>query len=278
MTRWHFRRRAADAGDSWQHSIDASPIRRQSLSEKSESEINSLELIVDGLPVQLGDVFKVSVHSSDVSQIVVEGELADVHGLGTSHDQGDFQIIGSAGYGIGSGMTGGTLSVDGDAGDFVGGPIGARKVGMSGGVVKVSGNVGRYAGHRMRRGLILVSGDAGAMLAASAVAGTVCVGGQVGDHLAVGMKRGTVLLSNPAGLVSQADAMSGASSSRFSPPMRFDPAFLSLYTDPLFGEITQPLRQLPVFRTRADRTVGGLGEVIFPAGAELALDPLTSSL
>ncbi|MCA9138286.1 MAG: formylmethanofuran dehydrogenase subunit C [Planctomycetales bacterium] len=272
MTRWHFRRRASESGKPLTQSIDASAIRREWLCEKSESEINALEITVDGLAVSLGDVFELSIASSEDTQIVIEGELDEVHGLGTLHDQGDFRIVGNAGHGIGSGMTGGTLSVDGDAGDYVGGPYGAHKVGMAGGVIKITGHVGSYAGHRMRRGVILVHGNAGQMLAASAVAGTICVGGHVGQYVAVGMKRGTIVLANSSGLVNQADEMGGTSSNRFSPPMRFDPAFLNLYRDPMFDEITLSLRQLPVFRTRADRTVGGLGEVIFPAGAELAID------
>jgi hypothetical protein len=79
-----------------------------------------------------------------------------------------------------------------------------------------------------------------------------------------------LILANGIGLIEQADQLGTGPSSRFSPPVRFDPGFLHLYRDPDFKTLTRPLRRLPVFRTRADRTIGGQGEIIFPATAETA--------
>ena len=266
MTRWHFCRR-----QEGQRSIDASGIRRRRMAGKSLQQIEAFELIADGVPARLGDLFELTIDESELDEIVMQGDLNQVHGLAAEHDQGDFQVQSSVGNYVACGMTGGTLSIDGGAGDFVAAPSGPRKLGMSGGVVKIVGNVGHYAGHRMRRGSLFVQGSAGAMLAASMVAGTICIGGSTGENLAVGMKRGSVLLADGSGLIRQADEMGDGPISRFAPPTRFDPGFLALFRDQLFHDLTRPLRRLPVFRTRADRNFRGQGEIIFPANAETAL-------
>ncbi len=275
MTRWHLHCRAQApehaTGDAARHSIDASNIRRSWMAGKQAAEINELEICVDGRRVRLADWFELTIAESETDQVVVEGPLKNVHGLAAMHDRGEFQIIGPVGDYAACGMTGGTVCVQGDAGDFVAAPHGARRSGMSGGVIKINGSVGNYAGHRMRRGTLLISGSTGTMLAASMVAGTICVGGETDEGLAVGMKRGSLILANASAMVRHADQLEDIAKGRFSSPIRFDPAFFNLYGDRLFRQITQPLERLPVFRTRADRTVGGLGEVIFASTAEMAL-------
>ncbi|WP_182870830.1 hypothetical protein [Stieleria mannarensis] len=271
MTRWHLQRRGTVGNDSAPLSIDASNIRRRRMADKSAAQINELTITADGRPVGLGELFQVTIDESETDQIVVEGQLDRVHGLAAMHDHGDFEIIGSAGHYTACGMTGGRVRVQGDAGDYVAAPCGTRRSGMSGGVIEIHGGAGNYVGHRMRRGTLMIRGSAGTMLGASMVAGTICVGGATGDGLAVGMKRGSVILADATNVVRQADQDEDGAKRRFSSPIRFDPAFFSLYREPMFQEITQMLRRLPVFRTRADRHVGGLGEVIFAATAETAL-------
>src|SRR5256885_12046389 len=58
-------------------------------------------------------------------------------------------------------MSGGRIDVRGDAGANTGGaPAGAAR-GMTGGEIIVRGSVGDDAGARMRRGLLVVTGDGG---------------------------------------------------------------------------------------------------------------------
>jgi len=74
----------------------------------------------------------------------------------------------------------------------------ARKLG---GTVVVKGNVGARAGDQMRRGMILVAGDAGDYLGSRMSGGTVVVMGEVGPLAGYAMKRGTLLLRHsPKGL------------------------------------------------------------------------------
>lgn len=68
---------------------------------------------------------------------------------------------------------------------------------MKSGTIICHGNVGDRLADSMRRGLILVDGDAGSYAASRMIAGTVGIYGKAGDHLGYMMKRGTVLLTRP---------------------------------------------------------------------------------
>ncbi|MCO8120449.1 hypothetical protein NHH03_01775 [Stieleria sp. TO1_6] len=265
MTAWHFVRRSGP-----QRSIDATAIRRRDLAKMTLGEIESLPMVADGNAVALGELFSVVADLDASDQVVIEGDLKNVHGIAAGHDQGEFLVRGSAGNGLGSGMTGGSVLVEGDVGNFLAEPIGAHKIGMSGGSISVTGNAGDYAGHRMRRGTIVIGGSVGAMLAASMVAGTIFVAGPVGENVGVGMKRGSLLLANADEFVAQADADSLGACRRFSTPQRFEPSFLALYQDPRVLNVIGQMQRLPLFRTRADRSVGGQAEILFTVSAATA--------
>lgn len=256
-------------------SIDASPIQRRTLVDQSAAAIGELKLTADGRPHLLRDLFEIDIQQATAEERQPDQEAGDtieivdsdtglqhVHGLGTRHDQGRFTILGSAGDGVGRGMTGGRVRISGSVGNHAGGPSGIAKTGMRGGELLVGGDAGDYAGHRMRRGRLMVQGTIGRFTAASMIAGTIVVGGQSSGELGVAMKRGTVILVQAESFIARQDHQR---SNRFTPPTRFDPQFLSLIRDREFRDLTRPLRRLPVFRTRADRAVGGQGEIIFPA-------------
>lgn len=269
MTRWRFCRKSVgpltDASNQINASagIDASAVQRRWLAGKNESEILSLELVVDGRVTTLGELFDVAIESADHDQLVFEGDLQSCHGLGTNHDRGEIHIHGVTGHYVGAGMTGGKILVHGSCGDFAGAPGGARKTGMAGGSIIVAGDTGDYTGYRMRRGTITVGGSAGNFVAASMVAGTVCIGKEVGGHLAVGMKRGTVVLAGAKDGWDEFGSAGNAIASRFSSPVEFTPGFLNLYREETIHEMVGAMAERAVLRTRADRTVGGLGEILF---------------
>ena len=83
----------------------------------------------------------------------------------------------------------------GNAGDFAAGALPGDMEGMTGGTLTIHGNAGARLADRMRRGLVLVGGDAGDFAASRIVAGTVCIAGRIGTHYAYGMRRGTLLLA-----------------------------------------------------------------------------------
>jgi formylmethanofuran dehydrogenase subunit C len=63
---------------------------------------------------------------------------------------------------------------------------------MTGGTILVDGNAGNEIGHTMRRGTIAIGGAAGDMLAFNMLAGTVLVLGECGIRPGAGMRRGTL--------------------------------------------------------------------------------------
>lgn len=128
-------------------------------------------------------------------------EIKGLH-LGTQHRVVDvFDIVGEAAdhlvfkqakpqlHHIGYQMKSGQITIEGDAGDFIG-------AAMQGGVLICKGNVGERAGDVMRRGMLLIEGNAGEYCASSMRAGTLGVLGKTGARLGYGMKRGTLLLAH----------------------------------------------------------------------------------
>jgi formylmethanofuran dehydrogenase subunit C len=69
--------------------------------------------------------------------------------------------------------------------------------GMRGGTFVVRGRAGARLGDRMRRGSVVVFGDAGDFMASRMVAGTLAVGGRCGAHPGYGMRRGSVVFAGP---------------------------------------------------------------------------------
>jgi formylmethanofuran dehydrogenase subunit C len=68
---------------------------------------------------------------------------------------------------------------------------------MTGGTIIIDGDAGNEIGHTMRRGMIAIGGTAGDMLAFNIIAGTVLVFGPCGIRPGAGMRRGTLALFGP---------------------------------------------------------------------------------
>ncbi len=148
------------------HSLDCSRLTTDVLANKSTADIEAMVLEAHNT---VGDWFTVS--GSDSTQIVFKGTNQHL-----TH--------------IGKQMPNGTITIEGDCGNFLG-------QNMQGGVIICKGNAGDRAGDKMRRGLLLIEGNAGDYCASSLMAGTLGVLGTTGRYLAYGMKRGTLLLAKP---------------------------------------------------------------------------------
>jgi formylmethanofuran dehydrogenase subunit C len=195
--------------------VEAECITPDQLAGKAPQEIAKLPVQHGNASVPLGEFFRVEGDASD-GEIVVEGDTARVKWLGTGMTRGSLTIEGDAGMHVGSEMRGGVIRVMGNAGDWVGGEmrggiihvqgnaghlVGAAyrgsRVGMRGGVILVRGGAGNEVGAAMRRGVIAV-GSAGDYPGVSMVAGSVFVFGSCGVRSGAGMKRGTIVLAGPA--------------------------------------------------------------------------------
>jgi formylmethanofuran dehydrogenase subunit C len=159
--------------------------------------------------VPLGELF--TVQGDRASTVRVTGDVRAVDGLGAGMTGGTLTIDGDTGSGVGRQMRGGTITIlgsagaevglalgggsikiTGNAGDRLGGPLPGASRGMTGGEIFVGGNVGQDAGRAIRRGLIVVGGDA-ADAGRAIIAGTLVVVGKITGTVGEWNKRGSIL-------------------------------------------------------------------------------------
>jgi formylmethanofuran dehydrogenase subunit C len=190
--------------------VEAEVITPDGFAGKSAAEIAALPVQHGNAQVPLGEFFTVEGDASD-RDIVIEGDCGRVKWIGAGMTGGRITIRGNAGMHLGAEMAGGEIHVHGDAGDWVGAEMRGGRIrvhgnaghlvgaayrgsrsGMRGGAILVEGNAGNEVGGTMRRGLIAVGGETGDFPGVSLIAGNVLLFGQPGIRLGAGMKRGTI--------------------------------------------------------------------------------------
>ncbi|WP_321797402.1 formylmethanofuran dehydrogenase subunit C [Caballeronia sp. J97] len=195
--------------------VDGSKLLPATLAVMSRTELPRVVLQGAGETLAIGDLFDIAVEHTDAPALTIEGDAPWLDRIGAGMTEGTLTVHGSAGDYAGMKMSGGglhiqgdagafaacemqggRLSIHGDAGDFAAGALPGDMEGMTGGTLAIHGNAGARLADRMRRGTVLVAGDAGDFAASRLVAGSVCIGAKVGAHLGYGMRRGTVLLMN----------------------------------------------------------------------------------
>jgi formylmethanofuran dehydrogenase subunit C len=201
----------------------AAPVNAEALSPDrlgglSRSEIERLELWHGNGRAQLAELFAVS--GAGAQDVRVVGDLVRVAGLGTGMTGGRLTLAGSAGPHVGAGMRAGELIVEGDVGDWAGaemrggrltvhGRAGRRLggaytgagAGMRGGEIVVHGDTGEETGAGLRRGLIAAAGEVGAAAGLGALAGTIVAFGALGAHPGAGMRRASIVAMTAATLL-----------------------------------------------------------------------------
>jgi len=191
--------------------VDCSPLTSDHLDGKSLAEIAAIELQTGNRKLPASEIF--TIEGDDASRIVFKNASAKLDYIGKGGQSGEISVEGDAGAYLGFQLKGGVIQVSGNvgayaacelkngeiniggnAGDFLGAALPGNKKGMQGGVVIVKGDAGDRVGDHMRRGAILVEGKAGAYLGSRMTAGTIGVLGEVGAYPGYAMKRGTLLL------------------------------------------------------------------------------------
>lgn len=254
--------------------IDLSPLTPDRLLALDGRAVANVELACGNRQVPLGDLF--SVAAGDPADLRLIGVCSKCDRIGAGMTRGTITLDGDAGaylglqmqggairvrgnVGIGAAteMHGGVVEIDGSAGDLLGGALPGDMKGMDGGLVVVRGEAADRIGDRMRRGAIVVEGSVGAFAASRMVAGTVVVlGTTVGAYPGFGMKRGSLILRG------QAERQLPT----FSDCGRHDLGFLALLWRSLRGrsrrldEVAMGPRM--VRRLAGDRAVGGKGEIL----------------
>ena len=192
-------------------SVDASCLALHEWSDRTGGDLGRLPVQVTGTgSVALGDLFGITGERS--AQIRLAGDFKAFEGLGSGLAGGDIlidgdvgarvgarmragriSVTGGAGWGAGLEMAGGVLEIGRDAGPRAGGAALGAKRGMTGGELIIRGNAGPEVGASMRRGLVAVGGNAGEGAGRTTIAGTVVVFGATGANPGQWSKRGTVV-------------------------------------------------------------------------------------
>ncbi|HSV71135.1 MAG TPA: formylmethanofuran dehydrogenase subunit C [Methylibium sp.] len=190
--------------------VDLRSLSPAALAELSAADVARLGVWHGNEAITLGDLFTIAPHAD--GELRLEGELSRFDRIGWQLAGGTVRVDGPAGDYLGAGMSagevvasgsagllaacemsGGRLEIGGHAGDYAASALPGSMDGMRGGTLIVRGNAGARFGDRMRRGTAVIHGNAGDFVASRMVAGTVAVAGTVGAHPAYGMRRGTLL-------------------------------------------------------------------------------------
>lgn len=254
--------------------LDLSPLTPDRLLSLDGRTIATMGLACGNRRLPLGDLFTVAAGDPTDLRLVGDCGKCDMIGAGMTHGAitvdgdagaylglqmqgGRIRVRGNVGVCSATEMGGGIVEIDGKAGDFLGGALPGNMKGMGGGLVVVRGDAADRIGDRMRRGTIVVEGGAGAYAASRMIAGTIVVlGTTVGSYPGFGMKRGSLILRG------QPERQLPT----FSDCGPHDLGFLSLLWRSLRGRSRRlddlAARPRTVRRLAGDRAVGGKGEIL----------------
>ena len=174
-----------------EHALVAQCIAADRFAALTTKDITDLPVFHGGRPARLGDFFRVAGERS--STVRTEGNLERVEGIGAGMAGGEIVIEGNAGRDVGLAMAGGRIEVRGNAGDNAGGARPGASRGMTGGEIVIRGNAGAGPAARMRRGIVVVGGDSGRGAGVGMIAGTAVVFGEAGPGAGRFLKRGTIV-------------------------------------------------------------------------------------
>lgn len=129
-----------------------------------------------------------------IGTITVNGDVGDFLGQSMKKN-GEITVHGNAGSWVGNGMSGGRINVSGNVLDYTGGGLPGDTFGMTNGLINITGDAGDRVGDRMRRGIIIIQGKSGDFCGSRIHAGTIIALDRVGKNPGEGMRRGTVILA-----------------------------------------------------------------------------------
>jgi formylmethanofuran dehydrogenase subunit C len=190
--------------------IEVDGVTADRFAELNEREIATLPARAGERAAALGDFF--TVRGGRSARVRVEGPLSRVSGIGAGMAGGELTIDGSAGSRVCAGMTGGRAEVRGDvldeagiamgggvlcisgsAGDRLGAALPGATKGLTAGEIVVRGSAGSDTAARSRCGLVVVGGDTGAFAARAMVGGTLVVLGRTGRDPGLRSRLGTII-------------------------------------------------------------------------------------
>ncbi len=198
--------------------VDAKCISPDEFAGKSLEEIGSLEIYEGSEVRKLKDLFEIKGNSGErveETHIVIEGDVWKLCRIGEGMSGGSITIKGSAGHYLGRWMKGGRIEVRGDvrswlgaemasgtievfgnAGSFVGGRLRGRvgKKGMKNGTIVIHGSVGARIGHGMVKGTIIVDGSSGPFPGSEMMGGKILIRGNCDGKAGAHMTGGSIVI------------------------------------------------------------------------------------
>jgi len=194
--------------------LEADTITPTHFAGKSVKEIGEIPIQQGNEVFKLKDFFDISGESGptpDETEILVKGDLKKVKMIGKGMNGGRITIDGDAGMYLGAEMIagrihvkgsvgpwaaaemeGGNIQIEGDAADYLCAGYRGTPEGMRGGRVYVAGNVGREMAAHMRKGFIAVKGNVGPQSAIRMMGGTIIVVGDMAERVGVQATKGMI--------------------------------------------------------------------------------------
>ena len=247
-----------------EYELDLSTLTPDMLRGKTLDKIKAIKLDAGKTRISVSKIFKVTGRDTEnlkfnncteklsaigkglqQGTITVDGNVGDY--LGQAMTGGEIHLKGKARDFVGANMRGGKIFIKGHVGDYLGAGIITETQGMNGGLISVSGNAGIRVGDRMRRGIIIIHGNAGDYCGARMKAGSIIVLKEVGKYSGYLMKRGTIILSRQPGYLTSTFECCG----------HLELTFLRLLFKQL-AQMGQPLSKFKNFNSEAIRYAGDL--------------------
>jgi formylmethanofuran dehydrogenase subunit C len=138
--------------------------------------------------------------------------------LGAFMKGGSIDVTDTVSDWVGAEMTGGFIHIRGDAGGQLGAAYRGSPSGMSGGTILVEGSAGIEIGMRMKRGIIAVRGPVRDFAGLQMKGGTIVLMGGAEIRTGAWMMRGTIVCLKPVRLLPT-----------FSYACAYNPTFLNVY-------------------------------------------------
>ncbi|TFG30965.1 formylmethanofuran dehydrogenase subunit C [Candidatus Thorarchaeota archaeon] len=177
--------------------IEAEVITPTHFANKTVTQISSLSIHQGNQGLPLKEHFRIEGKSGKKAadtEIIVRGNLRKVKMIGKAMNGGKISVEGDAGMYLGAEMIAGRIHVKGSVDDWAAAE-------MKGGNIQIEGNAGYYlcAGYRgsrdgMQGGRVYVAGDVKGEMAAHMRKGFIAVKGNVESPCAVRMMGGTIII------------------------------------------------------------------------------------
>lgn len=202
-----------------------------------------------------GDMHRVRMiaHRMTRGSVTIHGDVG-MH-LGASMSGGKIEVNGSVGDWLGAEMSGGEIRVHGNAGGQVGAAYRGSPSGMSDGTIVIDGTAGIEVGMRMRRGTIVIGGKVRDFAGLQMKGGTIVLMDGAEIRTGAWMNRGTIISLKPLQIMPT-----------FLRSAAYNPTFINVYARQLREQYCVSLPNAAdegaYTRYCGDKSVPGKGEIL----------------